>query len=274
MMTYTRMRTIDLVLADICSNPIGTLIEDAVRSIAARIGRSAGGITPALKRLAADGWITYLTDGRGTLIEVLKTDQTLDRQIEAEAPAAKAPIASASPESPIEDDHELERSCAASPCDQAPDRSACMEDHDSKTQEKEIARPLFDRLLAQPEMSRSLALKIAKHPIGTLADFLQDLTLAQSIAGIYSPFFFTVSRWRDGQRVVAPEEPRHEHPARSATAALGARRRSPKNRSEQAAISTPAPDYAALIAEWERTEPLGPIAMRVPGQRGAAYGDG
>src|SRR5262245_19513581 len=71
--SYTRPHTVDLVMVELCRYPVGTLIEDAVRAIARRIGRSAGSITPALKRLAADGWISYLADGRGMLIEILRS---------------------------------------------------------------------------------------------------------------------------------------------------------------------------------------------------------
>jgi len=79
-----------------------------------------------------------------------------------------------------------------------------------QTQEKELACPLFERLMIQPGMSRALAQRIARSPLGTLADFEADLKLAEAFAR--SPFFFTVARWRDGQRVIAPEEASHVQP--------------------------------------------------------------
>jgi hypothetical protein len=225
---YTRPRTIDLVLADLCAHPVGTLIEDAVRRIAARIGRSAGAITPALKRLAADGWISYLADAHGTLIEVLRTDQTPDRSLGIVTPPIAANTAPLSPEPPLITDHDSDRAHTALGCDQSHDRSACMDDHDSLSQEEESARapvfalandPLFQRLTAEPRMNRKLAERIAKNPPGTVADFECDLRIAQTFAE--TPFFFTVGRWRDGQRVIAPEEPRDERPAERPAAFSG-----------------------------------------------------
>lgn len=71
--------------------------------------------------------------------------------------------------------------------------------------------------------------------------------------------------------LAAREEPHHERPARSAP--TGARRRAASNRPAQTADPASPIDYAALIAEWQRTEPLGPIAMRMPGERGRTYGE-
>jgi len=256
-MPYTRMRTIDLVLADICSNPVGTLIEDAVRSIAARIGRSAGGITPALKRLAADGWISYLSDGRGSLIEVLRVDQESDRSVLSEAPIEEAPTALICDDPQVDADQEPDRSTS----DQAPDRSACMVDHESKTQKEELARdPLFERLVQQPKMRPSLAKRIASNPLGTLADFLHDVHLAESTPGIHTPFWFTVACWRDGQRVEAPEEAqyapqptpitsRSEHHTRR-NAQRGRRTERPGARGRSAPSSSVDPAvYAKILAE-------------------------
>jgi len=112
----------------------------------------------------------------------------------------------------------------ASPCgtDQSLIPPAPPMVHDSLSQEEESARaplfaiefdPLFQRLVAEPRMNRKLAKRIAKNPLGTVADFNADLRIAQTFAK--TPFFFTVGQWRDGQRVIAPEEPRDERPARS-----------------------------------------------------------
>lgn len=127
---------------------------------------------------------------------------------------------------------------------------------------------MLQRLLAEPGMDRPLARRIAAKPVGTLAEFEADVTIAQSFA--QSPFYFTVAKWRDGQRVLAPEVC-HERPRSAAPART--RRGSHPNQSAPTADPAAPLDIAALVAEWERTEPLGPIAMRVPRRRGRAYAD-
>lgn len=95
---------------------------------------------------------------------------------------------------------------AASPCgtDQSVIPAPPVMVHESLSQEEESTRAaLFDRLLTEPRMSRRLAERIAKNPPGTVADFAVDLRYAQAFAN--DPFFLTVARWRDGQRVIAPE---------------------------------------------------------------------
>jgi hypothetical protein len=137
--SYIHIPAHELLRQQFCvANPIGMLIEVTRRNIADRIGRSAGAITPALKRLANDGWISYLSDGHGTLIEVLRsdleaphTDQQTDRSVLPSAPIVEAESASGSDESPPQSDQESDRSFAALGCDQESDRSACMVDHDS-----------------------------------------------------------------------------------------------------------------------------------------------
>lgn len=127
---YPQTPTIELVRRELCAHGVGAFVEDAVRHIASRIGRSAGAISPALKRLAADGWISYLSDGRGTLIEVLKSDQETDRSLVPDAPPAAAEIAAGWAESPHEIDQATDRLQGDPVSDQSPDRSACMDDHD------------------------------------------------------------------------------------------------------------------------------------------------
>jgi hypothetical protein len=150
-------------------------------------------------------------------------------------------------------------------CDQDPPASAglrqqdapngrAQRDHPKETpedsdQEEESAHtPLLARLLTQPGMSRSLAQRIADRAIGTLAEFEADLRIAKTFAR--SPFFFTVARWRDGQRVVAPEEPRHVDSARSRSATRSQRstqaHQSGRSAPDQAAIDA---EYAAMLAE-------------------------
>jgi hypothetical protein len=103
-------------------------------------------------------------------------------------------------------------------------RDHAKETHEESDQEEESRAPLFDRLMTQPGMSRRLARQIAQHPIGTLQEFESDLETARTFAR--SPFFFTVAKWRDGQRVIAPEERPYEQP-RSRRARPGAATRQP-----------------------------------------------
>lgn len=142
-------------------------------------------------------------------------------------------------------------SCDGDPRQQRAADHGSQRDHPKETpkiqsQEKELARtPLFERLIAHPGMSRALATKIADQPLGTVADFEADLTIAHTFAR--SPFFFTVARWRDGQRVEAPEEPCDEQPARSRSATRAKRAQThQRGRSEVDHATT---DYAALLAE-------------------------
>lgn len=93
-------------------------------------------------------------------------------------------------------------------------KTACMVLHESKIQEEESARdPLFDRLTTEPRMNVPLARRIASHPPGDVADFDADLKIAETFADY--PFWFAVDRWKNGQRVLPPEEQHHERPARS-----------------------------------------------------------
>jgi len=238
--TYTRIRTIDLVLVDLCAHPVGTLLEETRRKIGDRIGRSAGAITPALKRLAADGWISYLSDGRSTLIEVLRTDQESDRSVLPTTHPAAAETAPASAEPPPPSDQAPDRENTVLGCDQTHDRLACMDDHESLSQEEESARapvfemtsdPLYQRLMAEPHMNSKLAARIAKNPPGTVADFAVDLALAQRFAK--QPFYFCAACWRDGQRVIAPQESSDERPVERPAPAAGAGRRSAPNAAQR-----------------------------------------
>jgi hypothetical protein len=156
----------------------------------------------------------------------------------------------------------------------AADRGSQRDQHEERlqtqTQEEELARsPLFAWLITQPGMSRKLARQIAKSPMGTLADFESDLKIAQTFAR--DPFYFTVAKWRDSERVHAPEESRDEHPARSAS---GARRRPRANRPAPPANPAHAADYDALLAEIRAARPLTAeeLGLPVPGRGRIAHG--
>jgi hypothetical protein len=226
-----------------------TMLQIGHRALAAAIGCSASRIPALMQRLEDAGSIIRQPFKNAYLIDVaplIDQPQAPDRS----APAPSTPTLIDQPPVDLDPPH-------SNAPDQQDNRdrvkTGCMVDLDSKSQEKESVRsPLFDRLMAQPDMSRGLARKIAKHPIGTLADFQRDLQLAESIAGIHSPFFFTVARWRDGQRVVAPEEPRHEQATRSTTPAR-ARRGPQSHHARRSADPEATVDYAAILAEWHAT---------------------
>lgn len=145
----------------------------------------------------------------------------------------------------------------------AADRRSARDQHKEtqkiQNQEEELARtPLFDRLMTQPSMSRSLARRIAQNPPGTSTEFETDLALAETFAK--SPFFFTVAKWRDQQRVVAPEESQHDQPARARSSARSRRttqtHQSGRSAPDHVALDT---DYAALLAEIAACNPGMPV---------------
>jgi len=229
-----------------------TMLQIGHRALATAIGCSASRIPALMQRLEDAGSIIRQPFKNGYVIDVhplIDQPPTPDRSALADD---RTPLIDQPPPDPA-----LAQS-------NAPDRPAtrnrikngCMDDHDSKTQEKESVRsPLFERLMQQPGMARSLALRIVKCPIGNVADFLHDLQVAQSIAGIYSPFFFTVARWRDGQRVVAPEEPQHESPARSRSATRARHGAQAHQSGGSPFDQNAATDYAALLAEIAACNP-------------------
>lgn len=139
-----------------------------------------------------------------------------------------------------------------------------VHDHDL-SQEEEFARarepieggqgPLYDRLMCEPNMNRGLARELANSPLGTLADFEEDLAHAPR-PGIRNPFFYVVAEWRANRRVqpYIEEHPhgRQDAPYRAQRSAAY-QRRPPRDRY---AHIGPDPDrdaeYAALMAEFER----------------------
>jgi hypothetical protein len=84
---------------------------------------------------------------------------------------------------------------------------------------------LYQCLIANPHMSRPLAQRIAANPVGTRDDFERDLALAHDLDSITQPFWFTVSRWRDGQRVLAKEAHDDRRPAERSSARRAAQSR-------------------------------------------------
>jgi hypothetical protein len=149
--------TIELVRRELCQHPVGTLLDVTVRSLAERVGRSEGGISPALKRLAADGLIDYLPTPTGGLVEVLQSDQRTDRSDASAAPALidppgppEADMAARSDESPLASDQRPDRMFGASGCDQYPDRSACMVDHEIHDQQQQHAARACESTIGPP----------------------------------------------------------------------------------------------------------------------------
>lgn len=75
---YITIPTIELIRRELCAAPAGTLVETSVRALARQIGRSSGQISIHLTQLEADGHIRRLSERRGTVIEVLRSDQQHD----------------------------------------------------------------------------------------------------------------------------------------------------------------------------------------------------
>lgn len=141
------------------------------------------------------------------------------------------------------------------------------ETHEDSDQEEESrARELFDRLLAQPGMDRTFAQRVVQHAPGTRAEFEADVRIAQTIRDIRSPFFFTVARWRDGQRVEAPERLHDEQPITPAAAdrSARARRRAETNRGERKSNTGTPEEYAALLAEIATLKPITAEELGLP----------
>jgi hypothetical protein len=71
---YLRLPVLERIRRWVCAHPPGTQLTTSVRQLARLIGCGAAMITPALRRMAADGFIDHLTAPSGTLIEVLVSD--------------------------------------------------------------------------------------------------------------------------------------------------------------------------------------------------------
>lgn len=93
-------------------------------------------------------------------------------------------------------------------------KMSCMDDHEIHDQEEEESctppeigfdQDLYQRLLTEPGMNTKLAKQIASNPPGTVTDFEHDLVLAGDRRGVYDPFYYAVSRWKEQQRVCAQE---------------------------------------------------------------------
>lgn len=164
----------------------------------------------------------------------------------------------------------LEQQCFTAPgCDEHEfQRDHAIESKFNQTQEEESARTressieasaLYQRLISEPSMSRSLARRLAAAPLGTLAEFERDIQIAASIPSVATPLYFTVARWRDGQRVRAQEmchahAPQATRPAASASSKHAHRRRAERSGAGGRAASggpaqRPATDYDAFLAE-------------------------
>jgi len=77
---YITIPTIELIRRELCAAPAGALVETSVRTLARAIGRSAGQISAHLAQLEADGHIRRLSERRGTVIEVLRSDPPHDHR--------------------------------------------------------------------------------------------------------------------------------------------------------------------------------------------------
>jgi len=255
--------------------PSGTTVEICNRDLAASAGCSAGRIPALLRQLEADDMIERVTGPRGSLIMV--SDQHVDRSNSALACDQESDRRStADPSIP---NQMLDRSAAAVVSDQfidPPHTPLYGIQHESSQQQHARGREsLYDAILAANEHNEGVALDVLeKNPELTLAEF-QALCRAGAKRGSRrSKNSIGLVIWclQHGQPLHSPKEPRDERSA-ARSPSTGTPRRSAPNRSEQAADPALGIDVDALIAEWQRTEPLGPIAMRLPGQRSGAHGD-
>lgn len=108
--------------------------------------------------------------------------------------------------------------------DRTPDRplparqNACSQgDHAKETHEDQQQQrsaslensPLFQRLMSDPDMNKSLAMRVVTNAPGTLADFLADLAAAPRGTHV-PPLFWVASIWATGKRPKARDTaPRH-----------------------------------------------------------------
>lgn len=73
--------------------------------------------------------------------------------------------------------------------------------HDQQQQQPSLAResnPLYQRLMADSDMSETLAMRVVRHAPGTLADFLADLAAAPR--HVRAPLYWLAAIWATGKR--------------------------------------------------------------------------
>jgi hypothetical protein len=218
-----KVPTIELIRRELCQHPAGALVETSVRKMARAIGRSAGQLTCHLDQLEADGWIRRLSDHTGTLVEVLRSDQTDDRFDASPAPQptdppgpAEAGMAAQSDESAQHIDHADDRPFEASGCDHADDPPACMVDHEIHDQQQqhdaracESTSGLPER--RDPERPRQVfpgewrKIRVA-NPSYTAADFVEELALASTRPDVRNPVRFVVGLRTRGEGVLSNAE--------------------------------------------------------------------
>jgi hypothetical protein len=221
------LSTVELVRRELCRHPAGALIDVTVRGLADAIGRGKkawGAITPALKRLEREGHIIRLVSPQGTLVEVCRSDQHVDRMFRAsqsdqhvdrpeEVPPAPI-MASRSEETPFVSDQHVDRMFRASQSDQHVDRSLLYGTDSgwSQQQQQQDARACEseqnDRELPiPPALTSSEWAKIhAAAPDYTESDLLRDLGKLATRGRIGNPIGVIITALRAGEPIYSRQE--------------------------------------------------------------------
>ncbi|HEU4328660.1 MAG TPA: hypothetical protein VFS21_36320, partial [Roseiflexaceae bacterium] len=246
--TYLRLSVLERLRRWICAHPAGELLDVSVRRLARLLGCAAGAISPALRRLAADGLIDYLAAPSGSLVEVLISDaaardQEPDRPIPLpvsdQAPDRPTPADSAPPPAP------RQQRPPSAPSDHSPDRQPCNKEHaDSSMQQQPRAcdEDLPGGLTATEWGTiRQLA------PAYTLVQFRADLAKLAARADIRHPIGLIVAALRRGEPIWGRDELRARNAAVAAQHAPADAAPPPGPRSRpQAAPAAPAAQADAV----------------------------
>lgn len=185
--------------------PIGTTLQICNRDLARAADCSAGRIPALLRTLEADHEIERVTSPQGSLIVVLGDASAIDR-------------------SDVSDQHMADRLGV----DSAQDRSTMVDPptppnrYKQHDQQQALAaldtNPLYQRLMRNPDMNESLAMRVVEHAPGTLADFLADLAAVPHY--IREPLFWLSKIWASGKRPKPRTKvPRHAAGSAAATPA-------------------------------------------------------
>lgn len=276
MYAYTRPRTVDLVLYELCRHPIGTLIVTSVRDLATKVGRSEGQMSKHLDRLAADGWIRRLADHAGTVVEVLRTvvgPQTIDHPHDRSFSASESdhdsdrPLNSDHPtETPSPIDARVKTEQMSDHADDPPLHPPIRYKHESHEQQQHDARALSIRshptwsALREAGAAESVADRIlVTNPHLTIVEFETMRSAAKRRSGGRTNDSIGLVFWclQRGEKLSSSKEPSHERSERrTQSSRTGHRRHAADRRATNIGGAEAAPvDYAALLAEIAADNP-------------------
>lgn len=236
--SYTNVPLIEVVRRWLCQHPVGTLITTSVRKLARAVGRprSTGAITPVLNTLEADGWIARDADGEGTVIEVKRSDPSMDHPVGA--PQGAQPIATQS--AAMQGDQLIDRLAPAPEGDQLIDRPACMDDHDlNQHKQQQHACGVTKKATASPNKPAWFPPDRWQRCVATAPTFTaeQAQTLAAKIATrhgtrhhVHSPCGLIETHLRTGEPILSLSE------IQAQAAAIAAQFAPPPSASRSAAV--------------------------------------